>query len=793
VDKPSTLSPERLPHPQVNHTATPDFDCFLSHNSKDKPAVRELAAALRAAGVAVWLDEEQLRPGLPWQPQLAAGIAASRSVAVLVGADGLGPWEDEEQQAALTLAVRDHRPVIPVLLPGVPQAPPLPLFLANRTWVDLRPGAAPGPAAGLDLLIWGITGRRPVAAGGAAADAAKPPAPGPAAAGPTGAAPPPDRGRAPAPPGPVERPPKPAPTRRAGARDGRCDVLLLYVNDKERAAIVETFKGPRGALPQPRSIKGIACLDLGTIGGRRIVAMGTNMGSATPGGTATLALDAIKKLDPQWIIAVGVAFGMDPQKTPIGTILVSERVSCYEPQRVGRTKTIFRGDTVSVDPHLKQHLQTVSAAPFWTGAAVRFGELLSGEKLIDEPGFKGKLRRTYPEAIGGEMEAAGIYSAAMLERCAWIVVKAVCDYADGNKAEDKGARQAQAATNAATFVRHCLNAYGPAGPTVRSPGNPDAERDQSPRRTAQSAQRPDAAPDQAADAQSAPPSPVHQTAPREIAANLEAVPALVTALAAHVDVAPPAGAQALAAWLCRRDAEGVRVAMAALRQGVRDATQAVRRAQGDLTSLRERARAILGWMSVVTVLDDYGWPQAPKVKERWFDGAAFRIPLGRNACIEVLAARWASRPADFGSGRERWDYGRWDISPHPKADPGMNQLLRMDPEPALNYVRRLVYQHIEGKEPPPILDPDTWQELRERVAIRRDEKGEQRRIVLDGRGAGNAFDYAAVLRAIHLDLPEVHLIVLVGPGADHPEVFLLPAARLSGQIKECLEDIEALT
>jgi len=77
---------------------------------------------------------------------------------VLIGSDGRGPWEDEEMQAALMLAVRDKRPVIPVLLPGCPTKPELPLFLRNRTWVDLREGYTP---AGIARLVWGITGERP--------------------------------------------------------------------------------------------------------------------------------------------------------------------------------------------------------------------------------------------------------------------------------------------------------------------------------------------------------------------------------------------------------------------------------------------------------------------------------------------------------------------------------------------------------------------------------------------------------------------------------------------------------
>lgn len=44
-----------------------NFDVFLSHNSKDKPAVRTLGTALKQRGLSVWLDEWELRPGTLWQ------------------------------------------------------------------------------------------------------------------------------------------------------------------------------------------------------------------------------------------------------------------------------------------------------------------------------------------------------------------------------------------------------------------------------------------------------------------------------------------------------------------------------------------------------------------------------------------------------------------------------------------------------------------------------------------------------------------------------------------------------
>jgi hypothetical protein len=135
-----------------------NFDVFLSHNSKDKPAVRELKRALADRDVSAWLDADELQPGLTWQNGLQRGIINSRSVAVCLGASGMGPWQSEEMQAALTIAAQQQIPVIPVVLPGAPEKPELQIFLANRTWVDLREGFTD---ENIGRLIWGITGQKP--------------------------------------------------------------------------------------------------------------------------------------------------------------------------------------------------------------------------------------------------------------------------------------------------------------------------------------------------------------------------------------------------------------------------------------------------------------------------------------------------------------------------------------------------------------------------------------------------------------------------------------------------------
>jgi TIR domain len=134
------------------------FDVFLCHNNRDKPVVRELGEALRARELKVWLDEWELVPGRRWPNALEKVIETCRAAAVLVCKDGLGPWQTVEMESCLREFVRRNLPVIPLLLPGAPEAPELPLFLRSFHWVDLRGGLS---EEGIDQLQWGITGERP--------------------------------------------------------------------------------------------------------------------------------------------------------------------------------------------------------------------------------------------------------------------------------------------------------------------------------------------------------------------------------------------------------------------------------------------------------------------------------------------------------------------------------------------------------------------------------------------------------------------------------------------------------
>jgi hypothetical protein len=135
-----------------------DYDVFLCHNSKDKKAVKKIGLRLRQAGFKPWLAESELQPGQHWQNRLEEQIATIRTAAIFVGPEGIGPWQDQEVTAFLREMIKRKCPVIPVMLPGCPAEPKLPIFLEGLTWVDFRQNE-PDPFAG---LIWGINSSGPI-------------------------------------------------------------------------------------------------------------------------------------------------------------------------------------------------------------------------------------------------------------------------------------------------------------------------------------------------------------------------------------------------------------------------------------------------------------------------------------------------------------------------------------------------------------------------------------------------------------------------------------------------------
>lgn len=236
------------------------------------------------------------------------------------------------------------------------------------------------------------------------------------------------------------------------------DIVLITATDPELKAVMRRLE------PYPNQgvvLKGFVEQEtyyIGKFGTCLAAVTRSEMGSLGSGSAILATQHAIRIWRPRAIVMVGIAFAKNPSKQKIADVLVASQVISYEPQRVGQAETIYRGPITPSSPTL---LNRFNVAPDWAftrpdGSLCQchVGPVLSGEKLIDSAKFKTSLIDEYPQAIGGEMEGVGLAAAAVRENVPWILVKGICDWADGNK---HGKHQPLAAASAVSLVHHVLS------------------------------------------------------------------------------------------------------------------------------------------------------------------------------------------------------------------------------------------------------------------------------------------------------------------------------------------------
>lgn len=182
------------------------------------------------------------------------------------------------------------------------------------------------------------------------------------------------------------------------------------------------------------------------------------MGSLAPGGSSQTVSAALKEWDGiKAVIMVGICFGFDEDKQQIGDVIVSKSIRNYETRRMGKDHEIPRGGTYQSDTFLVNAFNNLILS--WENIGTDgekkkliIGDYISGEQLVDNADVRNKLRLESPEAKAGEMEGNGLVASCEAIRKPWILVKAICDFADGNKGKEKDKKQLIAAASA---VRCC--------------------------------------------------------------------------------------------------------------------------------------------------------------------------------------------------------------------------------------------------------------------------------------------------------------------------------------------------
>lgn len=119
------------------------YHTFVSYNRRSLDQVNVLVEYLEGSGLRVFFDQRDILPGSKLDQIIDQVLKQTPTITVVVGPQGLGPWQTEEYATTRWQVVNDSdKKLIPVLLPGASlhhDAVPLSL----RTYSAVMPAAAP--------------------------------------------------------------------------------------------------------------------------------------------------------------------------------------------------------------------------------------------------------------------------------------------------------------------------------------------------------------------------------------------------------------------------------------------------------------------------------------------------------------------------------------------------------------------------------------------------------------------------------------------------------------------------
>jgi len=241
--------------------------------------------------------------------------------------------------------------------------------------------------------------------------------------------------------------------------ESRSTVFVLVASATERDAVVDAV---RAAAPETRPERGErgehAVLRLGRLGATEVVLAQSEQGTVGAGAMTMTATALLANTDPRRtsVIVTGICYGLasrdlDGGDQEIGDVVVSKQLHLYDHRKVtvgptGEPVETVRGASPEASPRLLSHARTL--AGLWAGAPVHIGPVISLNTLLDNADARERLKASSPEALAGEMEAAGAYEAATAAHVGWLLVKGISDWGV-DKSDDA---QRSAARNAADFV-----------------------------------------------------------------------------------------------------------------------------------------------------------------------------------------------------------------------------------------------------------------------------------------------------------------------------------------------------
>ena len=111
----------------------PELFLFISHVSEDRAAATEIVEELERRGVRCWIAPRDVRPGRPYDDEIATAIEASRAM-LLIFSERCNTSDYIRRE--VTVAGESHKMVIPFRIENAQPKHGLRVRLSDLHWLD---------------------------------------------------------------------------------------------------------------------------------------------------------------------------------------------------------------------------------------------------------------------------------------------------------------------------------------------------------------------------------------------------------------------------------------------------------------------------------------------------------------------------------------------------------------------------------------------------------------------------------------------------------------------------------
>ncbi|CAH3113177.1 unnamed protein product [Porites lobata] len=196
----------------------------------------------------------------------------------------------------------------------------------------------------------------------------------------------------------------------------------------------------------------------------KVALLRCNEGSIGPSSSLIAVKNAAPILQPKAVISVGACSGLNPDKTKLGDVVVSAKLTTYASKVVTSEQDQWAGMSSHVSKLFSKII--LNCADGWQAPLKNpedrqvkvhcNGEFLSGPEEIRAQWRRKELVDRHPLAAVVEMEGEGVFAAAFDSQLEWLIVKGIADFADGEQATAES-WEACGSMMAASLVSHILS------------------------------------------------------------------------------------------------------------------------------------------------------------------------------------------------------------------------------------------------------------------------------------------------------------------------------------------------